>query len=146
MISRALNNVLFVSRVNGTFRRKNISEKSLLPSHQMMISFICRHEGCSQDMMVMSMGLDKSMVARRIAELEKMEYVYRQISPQDARVRLVYPTEKAKELYPEIHIMYSSFTDQVLDGLTEEEIETLNTISEKMRANAERILNDMNKK
>lgn len=145
MLSRAIGNTLFVSRVNGTYRRRKISDKDLLPSHQLMISFICRHPGSSQDSMVTNLGMDKTTITHRIAGLEKLGYIYRKISPDDARVRLVYPTEKAKELYPEIHDTYESFTDRILEGFTEEEIDELTRLTEKMRQNANKLMSEMGK-
>ncbi len=145
MLSRAIGNTLFVSRVNGTYRRRNISDKELLPSHQLMISFICRHPGSSQESMVTDLGMDKTTITHRIAGLEKLGYIYREKSSEDARVRLVYPTEKAKALYPEIHDTYESFTDRILEGFTEEEIEELTRLTAKMRLNANRLMNEMSK-
>lgn len=49
----------------------------------------------------------------------------RKSSPEDKRVQLVYPTEKAIELLPFLQGMARNWNQYLLEGLTEEEKEKI---------------------
>lgn len=103
---------------------------------------LCRCPGLSQEELARALYLNKSSVARQIANLERAELVYRRPSPDDRRRLLVYPTEKALSLAPKLIETVRSWNDYLMDGLSEAEREQLEAmmarVSERARAYIER--------
>ena len=63
--------------------------------------------------------IDKSTVAKAVQQLLQGGFITRQISAEDRRVNELYPTEKAKEIYPKIVEIIDSFNMGQLEGLTD---------------------------
>lgn len=136
MHSKALNCIFRIERCFQTYRRQQLQDTDTTPMQQLLISSICRHPGKSQDGYAEALCLDKTTVAHHLVKLEKNGYVDRQVSPEDSRVRLVYPTQAALELYPRIHESYETFTSALLVGLTEADQQELTRLAEILFRNA----------
>ena len=63
---------------------------------------LCRCPGISQEELARALYFNKSTVTRQIAALERQGLVRRELSPEDRRRQLVYPTERALEIAPKI--------------------------------------------
>ena len=57
-------------------------------------------------------------MAKTIAKLEEEGYVIRRENPQDGRSIDVYPTEKAKKIYPVLMQIGDDWVKQMLKGMT----------------------------
>ena len=102
----------------------------------MLLSQVCRQPGLNQEELTAELCLDKTTVAHRLMKLEEQGYVRREAPAEDGRCRLVYPTEKALEVYPRIRAAFDSFTAAILQGFSEEEQAELERLTERLRANA----------
>jgi DNA-binding MarR family transcriptional regulator len=71
------------------------------------------------------LGLSNSTVSGIVDRLEENGYVQRERDDKDRRVVWVNFTEKIKELHKEIPILQDSYYDDLLSGMTEEEIENI---------------------
>lgn len=76
--------------------------------------------------------VDKSNVARQLAYLEKEGFVERRQSPSDGRVILVYPTQKAFDVLPEVKRVTAFWNEYITQDLTKEEKESLSGVLEKI--------------
>lgn len=141
MKSRALHNILRIERCFQTFRRQQLRDVDITPVQQLLISCVCRHPGKSQDEYAQWLCLDKTTVAHHLLKLEKGGYVDRQVSPEDARARRVYPTDAAWAIYPRIHGSYETFTSTILTGLSQEDQQELTRLSEILYRNAVSLIN-----
>ena len=140
MVQRELGNLLRISRCFDSYRRKRLVDVDVCPALQPIISRVCRFPGCTQDSLVEELCLDKSTVARHLARLEELGYIERRAAENDARFRVVYPTQKALALFPMLRETYFAFYEGLLAGLTEEERETLVSLSAKLCENAKSML------
>lgn len=140
MYQRELGNLLRVSRCFDSYRRGELRDVDVCPALQPIISRVCRFPGCTQDSLVEQLCLDKSTVARHLARLEELGYIERRAAENDARFRVVYPTQKAVELFPRLRETYFSFYEALLAGLTEEERAVLASLSAKLCENAKATL------
>lgn len=142
MHSRALHNILRIERCFQTFRRQQLRDTDTTPVQQLLISYICRHPGKSQDEYAEYLCLDKTTVAHHLLKLEKMGYVDRQVSPEDGRARCIYPKQAALDIYPGIHASYETFTSVLLTGLSQEDQQELTRLSEILYRNALGLISD----
>ncbi len=85
---------------------------------------LCENPGVSQDTLAKIMFLNKSNVARQLAELEEMGYIERK-QGEDKRVSLVYPTKKAEEILPVLRGVNENWREIITEGFSAEEKELL---------------------
>ena len=137
-----LGNILRVGRCFDIFRRQQMKDLDIHPGLTLLVGHICRNEGCSQEFLVEKVCLDKTTVAHHLARLEEKGYIERKVSAQDARVRLVYPTEKARKIYPGIHDSYNIFYDNLLNDLSEEDRKEVARLSDILYQNALRLVKE----
>ena len=136
MKHRELGNLLRISRCFDSYRRQRLRDVELYPALHLFVSHVCRHPGCIQEALVEELCVDKTTVAHHVARLEEMGYVERRVSPDDARCRSVYPTQKAMELYPRLRQAYDDFYEGLLRGVSDDERELFERISARLYANA----------
>ena len=86
---------------------------------------LCRHPGIRQEELARGMYVNKSTATRVITNLEKAGFVERKPSPDDRRCHLLYPTQKAMDVLPEIRAIVNDWNDYLLEEFTEEEKEAL---------------------
>ena len=140
MHSRALGNILRIGRCCKLYRKQALRDTDLHPAQHLLISHICRRPGLAQEELIEELYLDKTTVAHQLMKLEEQGYLRREPSAEDGRCRRIYPTEKAETVYPRIHGVFEDFTAGILAGLTEEEQQELERLTEILRRNALRLV------
>ena len=139
---RELGNILRISRCFETFRRQELKDVDLHPMLALFVSHICRRPGCTQKYLVERLCLDKTTVAHHLARLEDKGYVEQRTSEEDARCRLVFPTEKALELYPRLRESYDNFYDVLVSGLSDEERQEVSRLTDLLYQNAYQLIKE----
>ena len=129
-----------ISAVSRYLRRQRdqymepLGMKSL---HARFLMEVCRTPGITQDQLTQLLGFDKSSVARHAAFLEESGYLTRQAG-SDKRVLLLQPTEKTRELEPELTRQMNLWEQTLLQDLSPEEQQTLLELLRRVRSRAER--------
>lgn len=133
-----------ISRCNMLWRGEKLRDTGLKPGQAPYILHICRCPGLSQEQIARRIYIDKSNVTRHLGALEREGFVERRQSETDRRVTLVYPTEKAMEIYPYVRQVTREWNEYLTDGWSEEEIEQLKAllarVSDRAAAYAQREL------
>ncbi|UUX34410.1 MarR family winged helix-turn-helix transcriptional regulator [Fundicoccus culcitae] len=124
------------ARLSHLYREAKFKSLRLKGMHHSYINNICRYPGISQESLAQKIIVNKSNVARQLNYLEKVGYIYREVSTVDARERLVYPTAKAFDVLPFITTTLKEWNDLVMSGLSEEEQRYLIKMMEKVFNNA----------
>ncbi len=133
---RVIGNIMRISRCFITFRKLRCPEVELRPHQQLLVSYICRQPGKTQDEYAAMLCLDKTTVAHLMQKLEDMGLITRQVSRKDARCRCAYPTAAAMEIYPTIHSAYEAFREGAMEGLSDSEQAELLRLTEIVYRNA----------
>ncbi|MBQ6997860.1 MAG: MarR family transcriptional regulator [Oscillospiraceae bacterium] len=134
-----LNNDLYaIIRCGIQFRGEKTAPLGLKSCHISYLSRICCYPGISQDRLAQMMFINKSNVARQAAALEKGGFITRTPSPSDKRVLQLHPTDKALELMPQLEQIVTQWDEQIMAGLTQEEVQTVSAVLQKMKDNAAR--------
>lgn len=136
MRSRALGNIMRISRCCNTYRKQQLKEYPLNPAQHIYISYACSFPGCSQEQLVSAICIDKTTVAHQLNRLEEDGYIERRVSEEDGRRRCIYPTDKSLAIYPQVHGAYESFTQKILEGLSEQDRSELSRLTEILCQNA----------
>ncbi|MBP5225660.1 MAG: winged helix-turn-helix transcriptional regulator [Lachnospiraceae bacterium] len=140
MTSATLGNILYISRSYSTYQRSFAGGTELQPSQITLITYVCRNPGSRQDSLTDALGIDKTRLTHRLNDLEKRGYITREISAEDARVRLIFPTEKAEAAYPELHAHFEAFMREIFGDLSEEDGETLERLLKQVRQRAKDVV------
>lgn len=122
MIVRHLTEIL---RQGRRYRKSMLEPLGLNCSHSGCLVEIADHPGLSQDQLAQLLCLDKSNVARRVAQLEEEGYVERRPSARDKRVMELMATAKAQEVLPRVRQILLAWDAYLTEGMTEEECEVL---------------------
>lgn len=89
--------------------------------HFAILMAVYEQEGRSQDDIALSRGFDKTMVAKSIVKLEDEELIYRQIDPDDKRVKRLYITELGWILQNEMRQTGFDLSKILLNNFSDEE-------------------------
>ncbi len=127
-MSTIMRKVNILSRAEGVFRTDRLKGSSLNACHHSYILAVTGHPGMSQDELARHICTNKSGVTRHLAYLEEHGYVSRVPSEHDRRVMLVYPTEKAKEVLPEVVDIVKEWDSFLKSAFTAEEAEMLDAL------------------
>lgn len=115
-------NITTISRCANQFRTDHLAGTGLKGGWHSIITHICRTPGISQEQLSKLTYINKSNVARQLAQLEEAGFVTREYSATDKRVLLVYPTKKAQALFPTIVNIHQAWREYLTEGFSEEEI------------------------
>jgi DNA-binding MarR family transcriptional regulator len=90
--------------------------------------------------------VDKTTSAKAIKKLESKGYILRKRSDKDKRQLCLYPTDKLKEIYPDLLEKINLTTKIGTEGFTDEELQTLYSLLSRLRKNVDKEWLDVKKK
>ncbi len=112
-------------RFSKIYLNKKFSELGINCSQHMFVKHICNNEGIAQDKLVDLVYINKSNVTRALSQLEENGFIEKKINEQDKRTALLYPTEKAKQIYPEILRIENGWISIMTRDLSDEKKQNL---------------------
>ena len=116
-----MHHVTDIARCAALYRQEELAALELKSCHASYLATICRCPGITQDQLAKCIFFNKSNVARQLAVLEESGFVERKPSPEDKRATLVYPTQKALDVLPELNRIFRDWEAFVAQDLTAEE-------------------------
>ena len=105
-------------------------------SQYLFIINLCRDPGITQDKLPDRICVNKSNVARTLAQLEKKGLIRRQVNPGDKRTASVFPTERARELYPQIMEVIATWDEAATSTLSPQEKQSLLELMQRVAGQA----------
>ncbi len=102
-----------------------------------LLTLIYEKEGISMNELASQGVFDKGTITKSIQRLEQFFYVRIESSEVDKRSKLLFTTEKAQEIMPDLYRMRSEWNSYLSSGLDQKEIDTYyrvqNSLIEKAR-------------
>ena len=135
-MTQIIRDITEITRAGAEYKATNLAPYGLKGCHASYLAEICACPGISQDRLAQKICINKSNVARQAAILEDDGFILRKPSQADKRVMELYPTEKTLTLMPEITEILNKWEDFLLADLTEEEVEHVHFILQRMRDKA----------
>ena len=99
------------------------------------LRFIATTEGATQKDLVERSGRDKGQIARIISNLKKQGLVVGVVDENDRRITRLQVTDQSRPLLAGFEDLNKQMAEQAVDGLTDEECQTLLSLLEKVGAN-----------
>lgn len=118
-------------RKTQRYLNEHLDKFSLTTGQAPFIVCICENEGISQNMLADKLVMDKSTVAKTAAKLEFDGYILKKQNCGDCRSFNLYPTEKAKKIYPEIIKINKGLYAEITKGFTDVEKMVLDILTER---------------
>lgn len=141
-MSQILRDLTQISRSGVQYRADKLAPMGLKGCHSSYLVAICNHPGISQDKLARRILINKSNVARQVANLEEDGFIRRVPSEADKRVMELYPTQKALDLLPQLREILNQWENFITEDLTEEERAQLAVILSKMKPRAASYMED----
>ena len=85
------------------------------------LKWIIQSPGINQDELTSKLKFDKATTARAVKHLEAVGYIDRHTDTNDRRSNNLYPTTKAKNIFPEIQKVLARLNNEITRNLSEEE-------------------------
>jgi hypothetical protein len=131
-----------ISRCEGLYRTDRLRGAELGACHHSYVLVICRNPGISQEELARHICINKSGVTRHLAYLEEHGYVSRIHSEADKRVTLVYPTDKMRQVLPDVKRIVEEWNEYLTAGLTEAELAQFRALLERLALRAKKYSDD----
>ena len=135
-MTQIIRDITEITRAGAEYKATNLAPYGLKGCHASYLAEICACPGISQDKLAQKICINKSNVARQAAILEEDGFILRKPSQADKRVMELYPTEKTLQLMPEITEVLNKWEDFLLADLSEEEVEHVHFVLQRMRDKA----------
>jgi DNA-binding MarR family transcriptional regulator len=131
-----IKNISIIERCNLLFRNEAFKKFDLSGYQYSYLIEICRNPGISQEQLTKNMHIDKSNVARGLTSLVEKDYIFRQNNPNDNRYILLYPTDKAMDIYGELREIIKRERAFLMEEFSVQEEEQLVALLEKLKDRA----------
>ena len=125
-----------ISRCGGQYRQRRTEHLGINARQASLLVEICVTPGLSQDALAKRVFLNKSVVARLLANLEEQGLVERPTCQKDRRVIRLHPTEKALEILPQLQETNVAWERFLTADMTAEEIATLEAMLSRLQTRA----------
>lgn len=119
------------------YRERELADTGLAGCQTPYLVALYRMPGISQEELARYLNVNKSSVARQLASLEKQGYVRREPSPDDRRILLVYPAERAMALRDRLFNVLHGWSDYLTADFTPEEKDMLSRMMLRVADRAE---------
>ncbi|OZB96055.1 hypothetical protein CJP46_09015 [Paenibacillus sp. XY044] len=96
-------------------------------------------EGINQKELALRSGKDQPSITRILDVLDKKELIQRKPDPADRRAYLIFATPAVQELMKETIPMELKLNDELIAGVTDEQLEILSRIMDQINKNIDRI-------
>lgn len=103
-----------IARLSALYREKEFKKLGLGEMHHAYILGVCADPGISQEELACRIFINKSNVARQLAQLEQKGFVIRQSDQQDARRLRIFPTDKSLAIETEIRSILAAWNQTLL--------------------------------
>lgn len=119
------------------YRGEKLADTGLAGVHTPYLMALYKSPGISQEALARHLYVNKSSVTRHLNNLEASGFVRREPSPEDRRVLLVYPTDKALALRERIRETIHDWNAYLTEDLSDTERAQLSALMGKIALRAE---------
>lgn len=134
-----MKNINIISRCATLYRDKALLACGLNGYQAPYVPELCRSPGIAQDQLAQRLHVNRSSVTRQLALLEENGFITRVRSQADSRAMEVYPTEKMQQALPLVQASFHAWRSMLTEDLTNEELETLEALLERLARKAEEL-------
>lgn len=124
--------ITFLHRQRKKFMAERLKPYGFVGAMHMILLYIARHPGTTQDAIVSHMFIDKCNVTRRTKRLEELGYIRRETGKTDRRENNLYLTEAGEKLVPIIRGFLQEWARSITRDLSDDECLTLISLIDRL--------------
>lgn len=124
--------ITYLHRQRNKFMGERLKPYGFIGAMHMILLYISRNPGTTQDAIVSHMYIDKCNVARRTKRLEELGYIRRETGKVDRRENNLFLTEEGEKLVPVIRGYLRDWAKSITRDLNDEERLTLLSLLDRM--------------
>lgn len=132
-----LREIGMVARALDSISNIEFKEYELTKGQYLYLVRICENPGIIQERLAEMIKVDRTTAARAIKKLELQGFIEKRDDSDNQKIKKLYPTVKGESVYPFIRSEHEHSNQVALAGLSEEEVETLFSLLQKVRRNIE---------
>ena len=133
-----LREIGMIARALDSISNIEFKEFDLTKGQYLYVIRICEHPGIIQAQLLEMIKVDKSTAARALQKLEKNGFIEKKDNPANKKNKNLFPTDKARAVYPFIRKENDHSNQVALSGFSEEEAETAFGLLQRIRKNVEK--------
>lgn len=138
--------ISIIYRAGMSFFVHNVKDLDIGGGHMSLIFHLYKHDGASQDELAKALEVDKATVTRAIHKLEEQGVVERRRDPVDQRINRIVLTESGHAHQSELKEIARDWHETLLNDFTDEEVDQLKYLLDKLTKNAVTYKNTLLKK
>lgn len=133
-----LREIGMIARALDSISNIEFKEYDLTKGQYLYLVRICENPGIIQEKVAEMIKVDRTTASRAIKKLEINGFIEKKGDDQNKKIKKLFPTKKGKNIYPFI-IRENDYSNKVaLSGFSENEIETIYNLLQKVRKNVEK--------
>lgn len=132
-----LREIGMIARALDSISNIEFKEYELTKGQYLYLVRICENSGIIQEKLAEMIKVDRTTAARAIKQLEVNGFIEKRDDPHNQKIKKLFPTEKGQKVYPFIRREHDYSNSVALAGFSEEEIETIFNLLQRVRKNIE---------
>lgn len=137
-----MNNLSIIVRLMRTFAERRMQKFSIGFPEQIILMYLSTHKDVIQDDVAQYFSIDKGAVAKTIKKLEEKKLIVRTENPNNKREKILSLCDSSQGIYENMERVLSDWKAAVYKGISNEDQEKFNSITEKMAQNAIQLLQE----
>jgi DNA-binding MarR family transcriptional regulator len=132
-----LREIGMIARALDSISNIEFKEYDLTKGQYLYLVRICENPGIIQEKLAEIIKVDRTTAARAIKKLEMNGFIEKKDDQHNKKIKKLFPTEKGKSVYPFIKRENNHSNEVALEGFSEEEVETIFYLLQRVRKNVE---------
>ncbi|MDQ0970333.1 DNA-binding MarR family transcriptional regulator [Neobacillus niacini] len=133
-----LREIGMIARALDSISNIEFKEFELTKGQYLYLVRICENPGIIQEKVAELIKVDRTTAARAIQKLELNGFIEKKDDQHNKKIKKLFPTEKGKNVYPFIKSENDYSNSVALEGFTEEEVDTIFNLLQRVRKNIEK--------
>lgn len=127
-----------MKQITDAFGRR-LEKKGITRIQWIALYYLGKNENLNQNDLANLMNIKGSTVARLIDRMERDGLVIRKKDSKDRRVTILIISKNGLEINEDLMAEGTLFSDEIMDGISEEELIVFNNVMSKMLENSKKI-------
>ncbi|MBC3889004.1 MarR family transcriptional regulator [Acetobacterium paludosum] len=129
-----------IERSCRTFSERRLKKYDLGFSEQLVLMYVSAHDEVNQEKIARNYMIDKGAIAKTSVKLEKKGFITRIQNPDNKREYLVSLTQDGQNIIKHMNEILIDWNEGLYEGISEEDIIVMKRTTEKMVANAAKLI------
>lgn len=132
-----LREIGMIARALDSISNIEFKEFDLTKGQYLYLVRICENQGIIQEKLAEMIKVDRTTASRAIKKLEKNGFIERREDKYNKKIKKIFPTMKGENVYPKIKRENDYSNSVALAGFSEEEVESISHLIQRVRKNVE---------